>query len=204
MSISIHEIPEGGRGIKLMWQLADELTYTRTATRRNCLVIRKTYEETLSPQPNMEKGKVLEGLMEFFYRWNWRKERDGEQRGEAPIKKISLQVKTELTALTEVLKWYDRLGYLPIPKLAWWKCQLALAEGFTNAVRHAHRGMPVETPIQLEIKVFKGLLEIRIWDCGLPFDLEAKVREIREIEKLSYLQSEGLIGELLVPSRGEN
>ena len=204
MSININDIPEGGRGIKLMWQLADELSYTRTAASQNCLVIRKTYEESADPEPNMEKGKVLERLIEFFSQWNWLKESDREPNGEFPIKKIRLEVKSELRALTDVLKWYDRLGNLPIPKLVWWKCQLALAEGFTNAVRHAHREMPSETPIQLEIKVFKGLLEIRIWDWGQPFDFEAKVREIREREQLSCFEYEGLIGDLLVPSAAEN
>ncbi|HLO49953.1 MAG TPA: ATP-binding protein [Kamptonema sp.] len=195
MSININELSEGGRGIKLLSQLADELSYTHTATRQNCLVIRKTYEENLSPQPAMKKGKALERLLEFFYRWNWLNESDREKNSEPPIKRIRLRVKSELSALTEVLNWYERLKHLPIPKSEWWKCQLALAEGFTNAVRHAHRGMPLETPIELEIMVFKGLLEIRIWDSGQPFDFDAKLREIRAIDQLTYLDYEGIDGE---------
>lgn len=205
MSFNINELAEGGRGIKLMWQLADELSYTRTAASRNCLMITKTYEEIISSPPNIEKAKILERLIEFIYPWNPLKDKENrELGGDLLIKKIRLQVKTELSALNEVLQWYDQLGKLPIPKLVWWKCQLALAEGFTNAVRHAHRGMPLETPIKLEILVFKGRLEIRIWDCGQPFDLEAKVREIREREQISCFESEGLIGDLLVPSAVEN
>ena len=37
MFTSIDELTEGGRGIKLMWQIADELSYTRTFDGRNCL-----------------------------------------------------------------------------------------------------------------------------------------------------------------------
>ena len=205
MSFNINEIPEGGRGIKLMWQLADELSYTRIGASRNCLIIRKTYEEILSSPSNIEKGKILEQLIEFLYPWNSLKDKDNpELSGDLLIKKMRLQVKTELSALNEVLQWYDRLSKLPIPQLVLWKCQLALAEGFTNAVRYAHKGMPLETPIKLEIWVFNGWLEIRIWDWGKPFDLEAKVREILEREQISCFESEGLIGEMLVPSTVES
>ncbi|OCR02226.1 anti-sigma regulatory factor [Oscillatoriales cyanobacterium USR001] len=195
MSININEIPEGGRGLKLMWQLADELSYIRTDGSRNCLVIRKNYEQSPGAPPKSEKGNVLEMLMECFYHWKWFKECDRKLGTTPPIKKIRLQVKSDLSALTEVLQWYDRLSHLPIPKLVWWKCQLALAEGFTNAVRHAHRGMPLETPIQLEVRVFKEQLEIKIWDYGQPFDFDTKVKAIQEREEINCLESEGLISD---------
>jgi len=195
MSININEIPEGGRGLKLMWQLADELSYTRTGASQNCLVIRKNYEQIPSAPPNQQKGELLEGLIQFFYRWKWLQESGGVLGVEPPIKTIYLQVKTDLSALTEVLQWYDRLSHLPIPKLVWWKCQLALGEGFTNAVRHAHRGMPLTTPIKLEIRVFKQQLEIKIWDYGQPFDFAAKLREILDREQINGWESEGLISD---------
>jgi serine/threonine-protein kinase RsbW len=50
-------------------------------------------------------------------------------------------------------------------------------EGFTNAVRHAHKNLPRETPIELEITVFNERLEIKIWDSGKPFDFKAKLKE---------------------------
>ena len=61
--------------------------------------------------------------------------------------------------------------------------QLAVAEGFTNAVRHAHKGLPLETPIKLEVTVFNERLEIKIWDYGQPFDLEARVKEFRQVNE---------------------
>jgi serine/threonine-protein kinase RsbW len=41
---SIDQLAEGGRGLKLMWQIADELSYTRTLDGRNCLWLSKSYE----------------------------------------------------------------------------------------------------------------------------------------------------------------
>jgi serine/threonine-protein kinase RsbW len=195
MSININDIPEGGRGLKLMWQLADELSYTRIGSSQNCLMIRKNYEQSPGAPPNSEKGKILEGLSQFFYRWKSLQNSEQAVGSDPPIKKIHLEVKTDLSALAEVLQWYDQLSNLPIPKLVWWKCQLALGEGFTNAVRHAHRGMPLRTPIKLEIRVFKEQLEIKIWDYGQPFDFAAKLREILEIEQINDWESEGLISD---------
>jgi serine/threonine-protein kinase RsbW len=43
--------------------------------------------------------------------------------------------------------------------------------------------LPSETPIELEVTVFNDSLEMRIWDYGQPFDLEAKLSELREIDR---------------------
>ena len=76
------------------------------------------------------------------------------------------------------MQWYEQLEHLPIPQRILDQCKLALIEGFTNAVRHAHKGMPIETPIELEVTVFNGRLEMKVWDYGQPFDLKARLREI--------------------------
>jgi serine/threonine-protein kinase RsbW len=90
-------------------------------------------------------------------------------------KTIQLQVKTELNELVEVLAWFNQLHQDSIPKTDWLKCQTALAEAFTNAVRHAHKNLPLETPINLESSLASDYLEIRIWDYGPQFDLEYKL-----------------------------
>ncbi|MEG3936651.1 ATP-binding protein [Microcoleus sp. S36b_A3] len=77
------------------------------------------------------------------------------------------------------------LEYLPIPEAVLQQCKLATIEGFTNAVRHAHKNLPLETPINLEITVFSERLEVKIWDMGEPFDLQAKL-----IEELPVIWSE--------------
>lgn len=95
-----------------------------------------------------------------------------------PLHQTFLQVNTDLDALDQVIKWFEQFNHPPIHSQAGMECQLALAEGFTNAVRHAHRNLSAETLIDLEVQVFEDRVEIRIWDQGAPFDLEKKLREM--------------------------
>ncbi len=88
------------------------------------------------------------------------------------LKRALLKVTTDINALVDVLSWFDQFQIPPIPYDVWLQCQLALAEGFTNAVRHAHYNKPPETPVDLEIQIHSGRLEIRIWDSGPGFDLD--------------------------------
>lgn len=103
--------------------------------------------------------------------------------GDKSWQTIGLRVETDLDNLARVLQWYDRLEKLPIPKHVIMQCRLALAEGFTNAVRHAHKSLPLSTPINLEIRVLGNCLELRIWDSGQPFDFEAKISKFRQGKK---------------------
>jgi serine/threonine-protein kinase RsbW len=48
-----------------------------------------------------------------------------------------------------------------------------MVEGFTNAVRHAHRELPVQTPIQIQVEISEQSIDIQIWDQGPGFDLSA-------------------------------
>jgi serine/threonine-protein kinase RsbW len=176
-----HKLAEGGRGLKLMWQVADELSYTRISTTKNCLLLVKSYEPNPLEQPKTPpKGKISGRLMDLLNPFHGNKSKQEEQPKiyELPLKKTHLKVKTELNAVNQVLQWFEQLESLPIPKRDFWECQLALVEGFTNAVRHAHKGMSLETPIELEVIVFNNHLEMRVWDYGQPFDLKAKLREM--------------------------
>ena len=47
----------------------------------------------------------------------------------------------------------EQLAALPIPEDVSHQCILAVSEALTNAVRHAHKNLPRETPIELEITV---------------------------------------------------
>ena len=95
-----------------------------------------------------------------------------------PLHRAFLQVNTDLDALAQVLEWFDQFNHSPIHSQAWMQCQLGVAEGFTNAVRHAHRNLSVETLIDLEVQVFEDSIEIRIWDQGAPFDLEKRLQDM--------------------------
>ena len=105
------------------------------------------------------------------------------------VKQYNLQVKTELEALKEVLHWFEGLIFPLVPRKMGWQCEVALVEAFTNAVRHAHRNLPQNTPIDLEVELLPNFLEMRIWDRGQPFDLKAKL--LQGEQNTSSMEKEG-------------
>ncbi|MFB2895477.1 ATP-binding protein [Aerosakkonemataceae cyanobacterium BLCC-F50] len=92
------------------------------------------------------------------------------------LSKNCLQLKSDLKALTDVLIWFDQLYNSVIPREVWLRCQLALAEAFTNGVRHAHKNQSVEVPIEIEVTLTENSIEMRVWDYGSPFDLKEKLK----------------------------
>jgi len=89
-----------------------------------------------------------------------------------------LTVKSDLTILNQVQKWFDQFCLQHLSQLPWsenqlYRLNLALAEGFTNAVRHAHHALPPETTIDIDLSLWVDRLEIRIWDQGKPFNPDA-------------------------------
>ncbi len=78
---------------------------------------------------------------------------------------------TDPAALGEVLAWFDQFVTAPLPYQLLLQCQLAVIEGFTNAVRHAHRDLPGQTPIQIQVEISEQSIDIQIWDQGPGFDL---------------------------------
>ncbi len=105
------------------------------------------------------------------------------------VKQYHLQVKTELEALKEVLQWFEGLVFPLVPQKMGWQCEVALVEAFTNAVRHAHRNLPENTPIDLEVELLPNFLEMRIWDRGQPFDLKAKL--LKGEQEANSMEKEG-------------
>jgi serine/threonine-protein kinase RsbW len=91
-----------------------------------------------------------------------------------------LTVKSDLKLLNLVQQWFERFCLPHLPELGWsdnqlYRLNLALAEGFTNAVRHAHQNLPPETAIDIGIALWNDRLEIKIWDYGPPFNPDALV-----------------------------
>ncbi len=97
--------------------------------------------------------------------------------------KARIQVTSNLTELPPVLSWFEHFNHYPINQETWMQCQLALAEGFTNAVRHAHRGQPPTLPIEIEVSLSDKALEIRIWDCGPAFDFETMLKNLPPLKE---------------------
>ncbi|MBD2414509.1 ATP-binding protein [Nostoc calcicola FACHB-389] len=108
-------------------------------------------------------------------------------------KKIYLKVNTDLTASPEVLSWFEQMNQPSLPnKEIWWQCQTLLIEGFTNIVEHAHKNLPIETPIEMEALRLNEYIEIRIWSQGECFDLEEQLRQTSEFENNDQERGRGL------------
>jgi len=87
-----------------------------------------------------------------------------------------IQVNSDIYALARLQEWFQQFQKL-LPKPTWMQCNLVLVEVFTNVVSYAHEGMAEETPIDIEITLHETeyFLELRIWDFGEPFDLQAEI-----------------------------
>ena len=93
---------------------------------------------------------------------------------------IKIEVKSDLKAVDLVLLQFNQIYHSTILQQDWLQCQLALVEGFTNAVRHAHKNLPADTPIQISISVSTEQIIIRIWDYGQPFNLEHFIKTVSQ------------------------
>ena len=92
-----------------------------------------------------------------------------------------IKVPTDLKALADVLAWFDQFQAPVMPHMAWLECQLALAEGFTNAVRHAHSDKSEETLIEIKAHVTENQIDLRIWDHGPGFEFERYLAKASEM-----------------------
>jgi serine/threonine-protein kinase RsbW len=87
-------------------------------------------------------------------------------------KQVSFEVESDLVCLNQVLAEFTKFDESWIKKKDWLQCQLALAEAFTNVVRHAHKNLPKDTLISINITLTKTQIKIKILDYGKPFDLK--------------------------------
>ncbi|MBU7583524.1 MAG: anti-sigma regulatory factor [Nostoc sp. TH1S01] len=107
--------------------------------------------------------------------------------------KICLKVNTDLNASSDILSWFEQINQtLIINQQIWWQCQTLLIEGFANIVEHAHKNLPRETPIEIEVRLSNQQIEIRIFSHGEAFDLQKELREISELEDNKRERGRGL------------
>jgi serine/threonine-protein kinase RsbW len=96
------------------------------------------------------------------------------------LQTISFQVKSDVTCLEEVLSKLEKIKQDWIEPKDWLQCQLALAEGFTNAVRHAHKELPADIEIEIAITLSNSNITIKIWDYGAGFDLNQEEKSLAQ------------------------
>ncbi|MDJ0674462.1 MAG: glycosyltransferase [Calothrix sp. MO_167.B42] len=100
------------------------------------------------------------------------------------LQSYQLQIKSDFSELSSVLSWFEGLNNHSIPKHIWLGIQTALAEGFDNVVDHAHKELPSETPIDIELVIFSKSIAINIFDRGPGIDLEQYLRNrIDEVDE---------------------
>ncbi len=109
-----------------------------------------------------------------------------------------LKVQTDLNALNQVLEWFEQVTANFLSEDRLYQCKIALTEGFTNVVRHAHQSLSETTPIDLEVTVFPHSIEIRIWDFGPYFDLENTLKLVYQLHASDPLEYEGRRGLLFM------
>lgn len=93
------------------------------------------------------------------------------------MRRERLRVVSQLDGVTQVQNWFSEICRSLDDENSWVsryadRLMLALTEGFTNAVRHAHAELPPETDITIDFTVTNHRAEIRIWDYGEPFNPE--------------------------------
>ncbi len=93
------------------------------------------------------------------------------------LRNVSIEIPSDLQSLDRLLSQFNEIYQDFIPERDWLRCRLALAEGFTNAVRHAHKNLPPETTIRVEVLLSKNKIEMKIWDRGDAFDLRGFIEE---------------------------
>lgn len=104
----------------------------------------------------------------------------------------SLTVSSTLQALAEVLQWFSQFREDCSDPVFWLQSEIALVEIFTNAVRHAHRNYPEETPIEITLDWQADRLELQVWDQGQPFDLPAHLQTLPDRIALDRESGRGL------------
>jgi serine/threonine-protein kinase RsbW len=95
------------------------------------------------------------------------------------IKAATLETTTDLEAMTTVTEWFNQFLQSPLPHQMWMEAQVALLEGFTNVVLHAHRQLQPDTPIELKAQLFASYFQLCIWDMGNPYDFEATLAQLK-------------------------
>ncbi|WP_228021877.1 ATP-binding protein [Vasconcelosia minhoensis] len=104
-----------------------------------------------------------------------------EARALKMLRQAHLQVRSRLEELAQVQQGFKAF-YQATESEPFWQgnrfdqLNLALTEGFTNAVRHAHAALPQTTPVEISLALWAERMEICIWDRGEPFD-PSKVQE---------------------------
>jgi serine/threonine-protein kinase RsbW len=100
---------------------------------------------------------------------------------EALTQTASLKVNSDLDLMTAVAEWFEQFNHPPLDPRLWQEGQIALIEGFTNAVRHAHQHLSPITPVEIAVELSSEALQISIWDRGATYDIELAFEQLSQL-----------------------
>ena len=116
------------------------------------------------------------------------------------LREFYLSMESDLSGLQKIIPWFEyNCGELLVQTI-FLPMQIILIEGFTNAVKYAHLNLSTETPIEVFVDIFENLIEIRIWDYGVTFDLEKQLQLEIQMNTEDSLKRESHRGLLLMDS----
>lgn len=110
-----------------------------------------------------------------------------------PLYQAELTIETRSSAISELLAWLKSIHPHSISSKVWLECQTALVEGFDNVIRHAHKNLPSETPILIQLSIYKEAIEMKIWDYGEPYDLETLLKQTPQKIDVTAEHGRGLL-----------
>lgn len=91
-----------------------------------------------------------------------------------PPESLRARIKSDHAAAAalaaEVASLLERHHYTKAERFA---VRLALEEALSNAIRHGHRGLPPETPVEVEVSVHDRAVAVSVQDQGPGFSPDA-------------------------------
>ena len=101
------------------------------------------------------------------------------------LEPFQLQVQSKNDQLDKVLNWFDTLKRDSIPERTWLELVTAIGEVFDNVLEHAHKDLPSETLITIEVSLLSTAIQIKIYDYGPELDLEYYFTQSHEVDSLA-------------------
>ncbi|WP_299407573.1 glycosyltransferase family 2 protein [Acaryochloris sp. IP29b_bin.148] len=106
--------------------------------------------------------------------------------GEEALKSHTLTVETKRENVQVALDWFDQLKQPQISIRTWLELQTVLGEGFDNVLKYAHKDLPANTPIDLELNISSNAIILQIWDRGPGLDDPDKIfKSLNEVDLMA-------------------
>ncbi|NJN24192.1 MAG: anti-sigma regulatory factor [Acaryochloridaceae cyanobacterium RL_2_7] len=92
-----------------------------------------------------------------------------------------IQLSSSLSNVPVLGQWFMQFCQPPLPREIWLEANAALIEGYTNAVRHAHRHLSQTQPVWINALLTPENLMFEIWDQGFPFNFEQELVSLKRL-----------------------